>query len=338
MLRCTQTQIEPTTASQTKTLGSIAVIGTMSIFLAPYVPGVNAVVLALVIGIVVANSRLGDADDRVASFMLKRVLKATVIALGAGINLSIVTRIGGQALATTALSVVVALVAARVVGTKLGLTSRSAVLIGVGTAICGASAIAAVAPVIRAKKEEIGVALATIFSFNALALVLYPLVGAFLGMNQTAFGTWAGIGVHDTATSVATGFAFGAEAGEVATLVKLTRTLFLIPLILIIAIRETRGPDATRQGIRAIGQSFPWFVAGFVTLAVANTLGLLGQTGDLINDIAKLAIVFVVAVVGLTLRVSRVSAIGRPLFITGFISSFAVGAVALGALGALGIG
>lgn len=340
MRTVTPTDLSPAESSRRVTVGVVLVVGVAGILLGPFLAGLNAVVVALVVGIAVANlaSRWFDPADQVTSFLIKRVLKAAVILLGAGIDLAIVADIGGPALATTALAVVVALVVAAGLGIRLGLAPRPATLIGVGTAICGASAIAAVAPVLRAKREEIGVALATIFTFNAAALILYPIIGGLVGMSDVAFGTWAGIGVHDTAASVATGFTHSDTAGEVATLVKLTRTLFLIPLILVVSAWEARGPNRTESGLQAIARSFPWFVVGFVVLALANTLGWLGGIGDVANDVAKLAIVFVVAAVGLTLRFSRVAAIGRPLFVTGFAASLAVGGLALAALGIFGIG
>lgn len=323
-------------SSRVVTAGVIVVVGGLGLILGPLVPVVNEVVVALVLGFLLANlgGSLGRPDEQTVSFMLGRVLKGAVVLLGAGINLAIVADIGGPALATTALSVVVAIAATWAVGTRMGLEGRPTTLIGVGTAICGASAIAAVAPLLRARREEIGVALATIFTFNAAALIAYPLLGSLLGMSQLAFGTWAGIGVHDTAASVATGFAYGTDAGEAATVVKLTRTLFLVPLILVVAARTT---DVAGHGMRAVGRSFPWFVLGFVALAVANTLGWLGTLGTFASDAAKLAVVFVAASVGVTLRVSRMAAIGGPLVITGLVGSLVVGSVALLALRLLGV-
>lgn len=325
--------------SRLVTVAAVGVIGILGLLAGPLLPGVNAVVVALVLGFVYANlaTALGPPDEGFVSFMLGRVLKGTVILLGAGINLAIVADIGGPALATTTLTVVVAIAATWAVGTRLGLERGPTTLIGVGTAICGASAIAAVAPVLRARKEEIGVALATIFTFNAAALVAYPLLGNLLGMSQVGFGTWAGIGVHDTAASVATGFAYGEVAGETATLVKLARTLFLVPLLLLVSARESRASDRSVRGLQTVARSFPWFVVGFVVLAVANTFGWLGPAGGLANGAARVAIVFVAASVGLTLRVARIAGIGKPLLVTGLAGSLVVGAVALLALTLLGL-
>lgn len=310
-------------------LAVIGVIGGAALIIGPRLPLLNAVVVALVLGAVLANvaGRLGTLNEAVSRFMLKDALKFAVVLLGAGINLSILRTVGVPALTAAGLSVIVAMGVSLLVGTRLGLRRSAAALIGVGTAICGASAIAAVAPVLRSRREEIAVALATVFTFNAVALVVYPLLGAGLGMSEVAFGTWAGLGVHDTATSVAAGFAFGDVSGEVATLVKLTRTLYLVPTVLVVAVVVSRADGSRDQGLRQAMKSFPWFVVWFAVLAGANTLGLLGPVGDIANDAAKVLLVFVVAAVGASLRVKDIAGVGWRLFVTGVIASAAVGLI-----------
>lgn len=322
----------------------VAAVGLGAILAAPLVPAVNAVVIALLAGLLVANlaGRRVEVDDRVSTFVLKRVLRAAIILLGAGINLALVADVGVKALAVITVSVLVAILVARLAGPRLGLTGRSSLLIGIGTAICGVSAIVAVAPVLRARKEEMGLALATILSFNALALLLYPLVGNVLAFDAITFGTWAGVAVHDTASAVATGFALGPQAGEVATLVKLVRTLYLIPVMVLAAlwmsVRVDRGAVSASGTARAVLSSMPWFVFGFAVLAVLNSAGLLLGIGDVLSDLAKLLIVFVVATIGLTLRLSGIASLGRPLLYTGFAASVAIGIVSLSAIALLGVG
>lgn len=323
-------------------------VGISSILIAPTIPTVNAVVVALLLGLLIAN--IGGAvlptevaiDDSISRFALKHTLKLAVILLGAGIDLALVANVGIGAMAVITVSVLVAIVIAAFAGPRAGLNGRSSVLIGVGTAICGASAIVAVAPVLRAKKDEIGVALGTILTFNALALLTYPLIGSLFGFGPVTFGTWSGVAVHDTASAVATGFTLGSESGEVATLVKLTRTLYLIPIMIAIAgwvsIRrgESEGPEhGTWRAIRA---NMPWFVFGFAALAVLNTAGLLAGAGDALNEAAKLLIIFVVATIGLTLRFSKVASLGRRLFITGFAASATIAVVSLGLIHVLAVG
>ena len=315
----------------------VALLAAASIAVAPRVPGVNAVVVGLLVGLVVANSPLRDrlVDDASVTFVTHRVLRFTVVLLGASIDLRLLGEVGVAGIAVIVVAILVGLSMAWFVGGRLGLETRSRLLIGVGTAICGASAIAAVAPLLRAKKEQIGVALATIFAFNALALVAYPVVGRVLDMSAVAYGTWAGVGVHDTAAAVAAGFIHGPEAGAVATLVKLTRTLFLIPLMMaLVPIAERWSEEAppTRRRLPPI----PWFILGFLLLATLNTLGWIDWGRQAAASVAGALIVGVVVAVGLTLHVRSIARLGRPLFLTGLIASATVGLVALGLVHLLG--
>jgi uncharacterized integral membrane protein (TIGR00698 family) len=208
----------------------------------------------------------------------------------------------------------------------VGLSRETSMLIGVGTAICGASAIAAVAPIVKAKKEEVGLALGTIFIFNALALLTLPIIGLAAGMDSFVFGAWSGIAVHDTASAVATGFAYSPEAGEAATLVKLTRTLFLIPMVVFLALtyslKESAEPgESVGSSVR---KTFPLFVLGFVATATANTLGFLGDLGGTVAGVGRLLVVGVVVAIGLSLGVGKIRAVGLALAITGMVAAVTV--------------
>ncbi len=314
------------------TAALIAVTSLLGIAFGSSIAGVNAVVLALVFGLVIANvGPRRNLHDTVVDVVLGPWLKTSIVLLGAGVNLSLLSSIAGPVLAIIAVSVAIGLASAFVIGSKLRIGRRPSILIGVGTSICGASAIAAVAPIIGAKRDEMALALGTVFTFNAAALILYPILGTWMGLDQTLFGAWAGIGVHDTATSVATGFAYGDVAGEIATLTKLTRTLFLIPLILFLGSRASvLRPEGSEGPKPRVG--IPWFIVGFVAFAIANTMGVLGSVGDVFNDIAKYAIVAVVAATALSLRLADVTRLGRDVAITGVAASLAVGVVSLAAL------
>lgn len=294
---------------------------------------VNAVIAALLLGILAGNfSPIVTRSDTVSTFMLKRVLKFAIILLGAGVDATLLSRVNVSVVLIILAAIVLSLIVARVVGPALGLSRDTSMLIGVGTSICGASAIAAVAPILRAKQVEVGFALGTIFVFNAIAMLTYPLLGFALDMDPFHFGAWAGIAVHDTASAVATGFAYGTEAGETATLVKLTRTLFLVPLVVVLAISSSVGDSADSDASlgRSIVKSFPLFVLGFIATAAANTLGILGDLGSWISDFGKLLVVGVVVAIGLSLRFDRIKALGPALAITGLIASLVVAGVAFG--------
>lgn len=310
----------------------IAATTAVAMLLGEFVAGVNGVVIALILGLVLANVGFRRSpDERVTSFVLGPWLKTSIVLLGAGVDLALLQNIAGRILVVIAMGIATGIVIAYFVGRALNIGPRPSILIGVGTAICGASAIAAVAPVIGAKKKEIAIALATIFTFNALALLTYPILGAWMGLDQTTFGAWAGIGVHDTATSIATGFAYGEASGEIATITKLSRTLFLVPVILFLASRA-RDHGGSDQRTRRFTYSIPWFIIGFIVLAVANTAGALGSFGDVLNDAAKVAIVAVVAATALSIRIRETLGLGRDVGIAGMATSVAVGVVALGAL------
>ena len=315
----------------------VVAITVAAVLLAPHLPGFNAVVCALLLGILVSNVG-GDRaalHPAVGDLLLKRVLKAAIVLLGATVDLRLISEVGTPSGLAIAAAVAVAFLLALPLGRALRIGRRTATLIGVGCAICGASAIAAIAPVLRAKREEIGLALATIFTFNALALVALPALAAAMGLDTTAFGTWAGVAVHDTASAVAAGFAGGQEAGRVATIVKLSRTVVLVPLVAVMAVAASRGhfgaeaaPDAApgpgAGALRAAGRSFPWFVIGFAAMAIAGTLGLLGPLVGFADRIAGTAIVMVVAGIGLTLRWSRVAGVGGRAVLVGFLTSLGV--------------
>ena len=293
---------------------------------------VTVVSAALVLGVLTGNlTGFAQRADAAGAFMLKRVLKIAVVLLGAGVSTDVLAQLDVAVVATIAVIIIVAVATAMLVGRLVGLGFVTGLLIAVGTAICGASAIAAAAPIVKASREEITYALSTIFMFNAAALVALPLIAVSVQLDPVVFGMWAGMAVHDTAAAVATGFTYTANSGEVATVVKLTRTVFLIPVIVIIALVAARR-DAVPSGQHALttaGRSFPLFVLGFIATATANTWGLFGDAGALIADVGRLMIVGVVAAVGLTLHLRKLRGVGTSLLITGLTASVTVAMASL---------
>ena len=204
----------------------------------------------------------GNPGPRRTAVWSKVLLQASVVGLGFGLSLSTVWRVGARSAAYTVVGIAVTLAAGHVLGRLFGTAEPLSTLISFGTAICGGSAIAAMGPVVKAKTEEIAVALATVFTLNAAALMLFPAVGRFLGMGQATFGLWAGLAIHDTSSVVGAASAYGAEALAVATTVKLTRALWIMPCVLAAAF-VTR----SRQRVR-----FPFFILGFLAAAALRTL------------------------------------------------------------------
>lgn len=190
------------------------------------------------------------------------LLQASVVLLGFGMNLREVVHAGRSGFLYTAISITSVMMVGLILGRLMGVSKNASLLITCGTAICGGSAIAAVAPVIDADENQTSLSLATIFILNAVALFVFPVIGHWLGMGQTQFGTWAAIAIHDTSSVVGAGAAYGEEALKVATTVKLTRALWIIPLSLVSAL-------IFRQKGKKI--QIPWFIFWFVVAMLVNT-------------------------------------------------------------------
>jgi uncharacterized integral membrane protein (TIGR00698 family) len=208
----------------------------------------------------------------------------------------------------TILSVVGTMVVGVFLGLKyIGVTKSTAYLISSGTAICGGSAIAAVGPTIKAKDSEMSVALATVFMLNAVALFLFPLLGHWLNLSQQEFGMWAAIAIHDTSSVVGAGSAYGQEALQVATTIKLTRALWIIPLALVLALLfKNKSQKVT----------IPWFILWFIGAMLVNTylLEQLPEVGIIISGVARKCLILTMFFIGASLSVDKIKTVGlRPL-------------------------
>lgn len=217
--------------------------------------------LALLAGIVMALA-MGNPFPAFSKKASKKALQISVIGLGFGMNLYESLAAGKEGMLFTIISVVSVMCIGVLLGRLMKVNSKSAYLISSGTAICGGSAIAAVGPVIEADDDQMSMSLATIFILNAIALFIFPLAGEMLGLTQEQFGIWAAIAIHDTSSVVGAGAAYGEEALKIATTVKLTRALWIIPLALISSLI-----------FRAKGRkvSIPWFIVLFILAMVINT-------------------------------------------------------------------
>lgn len=205
---------------------------------------------------------LGNPFPKAGKTLSKKMLQYCVVGLGFGMNAYASLAAGREGMVFTIVSVVAVMLLGVALGNVLKVGRKSAYLISAGTAICGGSAIAAVAPVIDADENETSLSLATIFVLNAVALFLFPVVGRALGLSQSDFGTWAAIAIHDTSSVVGAGAAYGEEALQVATTVKLTRALWIIPLSLVSML------VFRRKGAKI---QIPWFIAWFVVAMLINT-------------------------------------------------------------------
>lgn len=238
----------------------------------------------------------------------KTLLQWSVVGLGFGMNVYESLRSGAQGMTFTVISVVGTLAIGFALGYYvLRIKKRTSYLVSAGTAICGGSAIAAVGPVIQADEEDMSVSLGTIFILNAIALFIFPHIGHWLHMSQTDFGTWAAIAIHDTSSVVGAGAAYGEQALQVATTIKLTRALWIIPVALITSV-------LFRSGGKKI--SIPWFILYFVLAVVVNTY-LLGDFQEVTHWIAKLAkksLTLTLFFIGASLHITVLKQVGvRPL-------------------------
>jgi uncharacterized integral membrane protein (TIGR00698 family) len=234
----------------------------------------------------------------------------------------------------------VALAVAYVAGRLLRVPPRLALLIGVGTAVCGNSAIVATAPIIRADEREVSFAVGTITLFGTLAVFLYPFIGHALGLSDTSFGIWSGVAVNDTSQVIATSAAYAPAARDVAAVVKLVRNTLMAPLLLTIAWWWNRGAaTATGAAARGARSAFPLFVLGFLALALLRTVGLIDRpTAALLDEGAKLCILVALAAVGLSTKVADMRKVGLVPFALGLSVATALAVLSLALIQLFGLG
>ena len=281
--------------------------------LCDYIPALRFVAawvtppVVLFIGLVFALL-CGQAYPTFNKNVSKKLLQYSVIGLGFGMNLQASLASGKEGMLFTIISVVGTLLIGMFIGCKiLKLNRNTSYLISSGTAICGGSAIAAVGPIIKAKDTDMSMALATVFILNAIGLFLFPILGHWLGLSQQDFGTWAAIAIHDTSSVVGAGAAYGEEALQVATTIKLTRALWIIPLALV-----------TSVIFRSEGKkiSIPWFILFFIVAMLINTylLADFPQIGKFIAGIARKGLIITMFFIGASLSVDVIKSVGiRPL-------------------------
>ena len=263
--------------------------------------------VVLFIGLVFALL-CGQAYPTFNKKVSKKLLQYSVIGLGFGMNLQASLASGKEGMLFTIISVVGTLLIGMFIGCKvLKLNHNTSYLISSGTAICGGSAIAAVGPIINAKDTDMSMALATVFILNAIGLFLFPILGHWLGLTQQEFGTWAAIAIHDTSSVVGAGAAYGEEALQVATTIKLTRALWIIPLALV-----------TSVIFRSEGKkiSIPWFILFFILAMLINTYLLADypEIGKFIAGIARKGLILTMFFIGASLSVDVIKSVGiRPL-------------------------
>jgi uncharacterized integral membrane protein (TIGR00698 family) len=301
---------------------------------------IGASVIALFIGMLVNNFWKPNQTFSVGlKFTSKKGLKFAIILLGASLNIATILQVGRLSLVVMCFTLLTCFGGGYFVGRLLGLNWKLSNLISAGTGICGGSAIAAISPVIDAEDTDIAYAMSATFLFDMAMIVLFPILGKYLGLNDMAYGLWAGTAVNDTSSVVAAGYAFSEAAGDFATMVKLTRTLSIIPTVIIFALIQVNMKKKEALASNQNGDIkanvnfftlFPWFILGFLALAVINSLGLIPVAlSSALKDISKFLMIAALASIGLNTSFKEMSKSGFSPMLHGFIISALVVVVAI---------
>jgi uncharacterized integral membrane protein (TIGR00698 family) len=293
-------------------------------------PLIGAPVFAILLGVAIAAWRRPSPYWQPGTaFAAKTLLQWSIVLLGAQLSLGEIARGGRAALPVMLGTFAVVLILAFIAGRVLGLDRDLRRLLAIGTAICGGSAIAALASVIDVDRSDVAYALGTIFFFNVVAVLTFPALGHLMALSQSAFGLWAGTAINDTSSVVAAAFAYGHAAGSDAVVVKLTRTLLIVPMVLFYAAKVAM---EHRGGTRRIDwkTTMPWFILWFLVAAALDSFGLIPAAWHPpLQRLALFAIVVALAGVGLSSDVERMKAAGlRPLAL-GALLWIAIGASSL---------
>ena len=304
---------------------------------------IGASVIALLLGMVINSFFKPSWAKPGYKFTSKKVLKLAIILLGASLHVKVILNVGKMSLMVMVFTLLTCFGGGYYIGKALGLNWKLSNLISAGTGICGGSAIAAIAPVIDAEDSDIAYAMSATFLFDMAMIVLFPIMGRAMGLSDMAFGLWAGTAVNDTSSVVATGYAFSEAAGDFATMVKLTRTLSIIPTVLVFAfislrLKSKAGAADTSGKKVNVWKLFPWFIVGFLALAAVNSFGLIpADISSAAKDISKFLMVSALAAIGLGTSFSDFRKSGAKPMLHGFIISALVVVVALGVEWCMGI-
>jgi uncharacterized integral membrane protein (TIGR00698 family) len=310
---------------------------------------IGGAVIAMFIGMLV-NHFIGKNGFLAPGikFTSKKILKFAIILLGLSLNINTILHVGKLSLVVMVFTLATCFGGGYFIGKALGLNWKLSNLISAGTGICGGSAIAAIAPTIDAEDSDVAYAMSATFLFDMAMIVLFPIMGRAIGMNAEAFGIWAGTAVNDTSSVVATGYAFSEAAGDFATMVKLTRTLSIIPTVLTFAIIQMniKRKEAIKVGKSAkeiktsfsFSKIFPWFILGFLAMSiVASIFTIPAEIVATTKSVSKFLMVCALAAIGLNTSFKDMKKSGIKPMIHGFIISALVVIVALVVEIALGI-
>ena len=311
-------------------------------FLGQWLPVVGGPVFAIFLGIIVGMLlKNRESLESGIAYTSKKILQYAVVLLGFGLNLSMIIQTGKQSLPIIISTIGISLIVAYLLQKVMKIPGKTATLIGVGSSICGGSAIAATSSVINANDEEIAQSISVIFLFNVLAAVIFPMLGGWLGFSTvdgTAFGVFAGTAVNDTSSVTAAAstwdglYGLGTATLDSAVTVKLTRTLAIIPITLVLAFYEAR-KNHTEEHKTRLGKSFPMFILYFLLASVITTiitgLGVSADIFDPLKALSKFFIIMAMAAIGLNTNIVKLVKTGAKPILLGFICWVSITAVSL---------
>ena len=319
------------------------IIAVPSWFLGQAVPVIGGPVFAILIGMILTLILTRkEPFAQGINYTSKKILQAAVVFLGFGMNLTEILAKGKQSLPIIITTITTSLVIASILYKALKLRANNAILVGVGSSICGGSAIAATASEIDASVEEVAQPGSVLFLFNVLAALIFPTLGGMLGLSNEGFGLFAGTAINDTSSVTAAAAAWdgihGSNTLDSAAIVKMTRTLAIIPITLVLAIYRGRKEKSSKGSSFSLRKSFPYFVLFFVLASIITTLFQLpAEVTAPLKDLSKFLIIMAMAAIGLNTNIVKlIKTGGKPIF-TGFCCWVGIALVSLGMQHVLGI-
>ncbi|QNK00260.1 YeiH family protein [Dyella telluris] len=312
------TTTAPSLSQRLPGIGLSVAIALLALGLGKLAPLIGGPVFGIVLGILVRNTMSpGGTFTPGIQFAGKQVLQWSIIALGFGLSLDQVAKTGLESLSVTLVTITVAFLTAWLLGRWLKVHDKLKILIGVGTAICGGSAIAAVTPIIKPDEHDTAFAISTIFLFNLVAVLLFPLLGHLLHLSDLGFGLWAGTAINDTSSVVAAGYSFSKQAGDYATIVKLTRATLIIPICLIIAFATAWKQKKQGAADFSLAKIFPWFILWFLVASGVRTAGLVPVAlQPVLHMAAEFLIIVALTAIGLSANLRKMASTGaRPILL-----------------------
>ena len=320
-------------------------VASLSILVERLIPGelLGASIIALFMGTIIGTFFHPKWIKPALKFTSKKILKCAIILLGASLSMHTIVSVGKMTFFVMLFTFAMCFGGGYFVRKIFKLNWKLGNLISAGTGICGGSAIAAIAPVIDAEDKDIAFAMSSTFLFDMVMIALYPLMGKALGMNDIAYGIWAGTSVNDTASVVASGYAFSEAAGDFATMVKLTRTIAIIPTVLVFAWIGTRMKQKQLQAASSgakvkLAKIVPWFICGFLALAIINSVGLIpAQVSSILKHTSKFLMVTALAAIGLNTSLTDFKKAGLAPMFYGITIDTLVTLTALGVVWCMGL-